>query len=244
MGWYLMKTWVGKEEELIKEIRREVPAYLYQECFIIRQERIWRKQQKSIIHTEPLFPGCVFLTCKNHENQKSLVSRMEQIPAIARLISCGCLTFFPMMEEDAQFLEKISGQEHMVKLSYVFKNEQGNICTLSEPLKLCQGQIERMQFKKRYAMVRHRLWGEERVMVLGIVLKEDIPVKESLTEDIPVKESLAKDILMKESLAKDIPVKENLTEDILVKEDLIDNLMDNFPVKDSLMDNFPVKEMA
>lgn len=230
MGWYLMKTWVGKEEELIKEIRREVPAYLYQECFIIRQERIWRKQQKSIIHTEPLFPGCVFLTCKNRENQKSLVSRMEQIPAIARLISCGCLTFFPMIEEDAQFLERISGQAHTVKLSYVFKNEQGNICTLSEPLKLCQGQIERMQFKKRYAMVRHRLWGEERVMVLGIVLKEDIPVEESLTEDI----------LVKENLTEDIPVKENLMDNFLVKE----NLMDNFPVKDSLMDNFPVKEMA
>lgn len=183
MGWYLLKTWAGKEEELVQEIRREVPAYLYQECFIIHQERIWRKQQKSIVHIEPLFPGCVFLTCKNRENQKFLVSRMEQIPSIARLISCGCLTFFPMMEEDAQFLEKISGQDHTVKLSHVFKDEQGNIRTLSEPLKLCQGQIERMQFKKRYAMVRHRLWGEERVMVLGIVLNEDISM-----DNIPVKE--------------------------------------------------------
>ena len=27
--------------------------------------------------------------------------------------------------------------------------------------------------KKRYAMVRHRLWGEERTFVLGIVLNED-----------------------------------------------------------------------
>ena len=35
------------------------------------------------------------------------------------------------------------------------------------------GQVERYQFKKRYAMVRHRLWGEERTFVLGIVLNED-----------------------------------------------------------------------
>ncbi|RKI98591.1 hypothetical protein D7X87_26595, partial [bacterium D16-54] len=27
--------------------------------------------------------------------------------------------------------------------------------------------------KKRYAMVRHKLWGEERAIVLGIMLKED-----------------------------------------------------------------------
>ena len=30
-----------------------------------------------------------------------------------------------------------------------------------------------VQLKKRYAMVRHRLWGEERTFVLGIVLNED-----------------------------------------------------------------------
>ena len=60
--WYLLKTWAGREEELVQKIRRTVPASAYQECFVIYQERIWRKQQKSIVHVEPLFPGCVFLT--------------------------------------------------------------------------------------------------------------------------------------------------------------------------------------
>ena len=79
----------------------------------------------------------------------------------------------PVMEEDAQFLEKISGKEHLVKLSFVQKDEAGNIGRLSEPLNGCRAEIERMQFKKRYAMVRHRLWGEEKVLVLGILLNED-----------------------------------------------------------------------
>ena len=77
------------------------------------------------------------------------------------------------MQEDAQFLEVLSGKDHRVKLSYVQKDEEGNISRLSEPLKGCQGQIERFQFKKRYAMVRHKLWGEEQVLVLGILLQED-----------------------------------------------------------------------
>lgn len=97
--------------------------------------------------------------------------------------------FLPLMQEDARFLEELSGREHRVKLSYVQKDEEGKISRLSEPLKGCQGQIERFQFKKRYAMVRHKLWGEEQVLVLGILLQEDenridwadnafVPVKE------------------------------------------------------------------
>lgn len=168
--WYLLKTWAGMEEELVKEIRRRIPSSFYQECFVIYQERVWRKQQRSIVHRKPLFPGCVFLIGER----------------------CDGLMHFnllPIMRKDVQFLEKISGKEHLVKLAYVQKDEEGKIHTLSEPLNSCQEQIERFQFKKRYAMVRCRLWGEEQVLVLGIMLKEDenricwaddaqIPVKE------------------------------------------------------------------
>ena len=138
MQWYLLKTWVGREAELIKEIRRTVPPYMYGECFVIRQERIWRKQQRSVVHVEPLFPGCVFLTCRE---TGQLFKRLEQIPSMAGLMAHGSLTVLPMMKEDVDFLTKISGPDHMVRLSY--------------------------------AMVRHRLWGEDQAIVMGIILKED-----------------------------------------------------------------------
>lgn len=192
--WYLLKTWAGKEEELVREVQKIVPPQMYEECFVIWQERIWRKQQKSIVHMEPLFPGCVFLTCREMEagggskvlpgneaaagnkavtENRSLLQSLEKIPAAAQMMACGAFTILPMTGEDGQFLERISGDEHVVRLSYVQKDEEGNICKLSEPLKVFQGQVERYQLKKRYAMVRHRLWGEERTFVLGIVLKED-----------------------------------------------------------------------
>lgn len=170
MLWYLLKTWVGKEKALVNEIIRMVPSSMYHECFVIYQERIWRKQQRSVVHVEPLFPGSVFLTC---EGTSSPINRLEQIPAIANLVASGGLTIFPMMKEDGEFLKKISGEDHMVRLSYVLKDEQGQICGISEPLQTCRGQIEKYQFKKRYAMIRHRLWGEDRVIALGIILKED-----------------------------------------------------------------------
>lgn len=182
MLWYLLRTWTGREEEMAKEIRRTVPPNLYQECFVIRQERIWRKQQKSIVHVEPMFPGCVFLTCKE---SGPLFGRLEQVPSLAGLMAGGKLPIYPMMEEDADFLMKISGEDHLVRLSYVVKDGQGKICRVSDPLKACRTQVERYQFKKRYAMVRHRLWGEDQAIVLGIILKEDAG-RELLHENMEV----------------------------------------------------------
>lgn len=205
--WYLLKTWVGKEEELAEEIRSTLPKNEYKECFVIYQERIWRKQQKSIVHVEPLFPGCVFLTCEqSREQDMKTTGKKQAVPLPYGALGAGMirslrnewfetigkygnLEVLPVMKEDAQFLESLSGKEHLVKLSYVQKDEEGKISRLSEPLKGCQGQIERFQFKKRYAMVRHKLWGEEQVLVLGILLQEDenridwadealVPVKE------------------------------------------------------------------
>ncbi len=208
--WYLLKTWAGREEELVREVQKIVPPQMYEECFVIWQERIWRKQQKSIVHMEPLFPGCVFLTCREREagtegkdlpgnedaagnkaiaGNKAMTENglflpfLEKIPAAAQMMDGGIFTIFPMTGEDGQFLEKISGNEHVVRLSYVQKDEEGNICKLSEPLKVFQGQVERFQLKKRYAMVRHRLWGEERTFVLGIVLNEDGGEKLRYNED-------------------------------------------------------------
>lgn len=174
MLWYLLKTWIGKEEELVNEISRTVPPSMYHECFVIYQERIWRKHQRSVVHVEPLFPGYVFLTCRGGI---SLFHDFEQIPGIAGLGSCGCLTILPMMKEDGEFLAKISGEDHIVRLSFVLKNDQGQVRRISEPLGACRDYIEKYQFKKRYAMIRRRLWGEDRAIVLGIILKEDAEQK-------------------------------------------------------------------
>ena len=194
MQWYLLKTWAGREEELVAEIRRMLPHTLINECFVIVQERIWVRQKRNIIHEEALFPGCVFLTCESRGlslkdscmpsgNTKEILQdscmpscnveesrrqKAEQAAAGAEDILWGRRwNFLPLMQEDARFLEELSGREHRVKLSYVQKDEEGKISRLSEPLKGCQGQIERFQFKKRYAIIRLTLLGEEKLYPWG-----------------------------------------------------------------------------
>ncbi len=173
MLWYLLKTWAGREEELVKVIHKTIPSYQYKECFVIYQERIWRRQQRSIVHRERLFPGCVFLTCEDSGKEDFLPRCPEKNPDIGNRMAWGNIAILPMMSKDGEFLEKISGTDHVVRLSYVQKEEGGEIALVSGPLKKCAGQMERIQLKKRYAVVRCRLWGEEQAIVLGIMLRED-----------------------------------------------------------------------
>ncbi len=173
MLWYLLKTWAGREEELVRVIHKTIPSYQYKECFVIYQERIWRRQQRSIVHRERLFPGCVFLTCEDSGKEDFLPRCPEKNPDIGNRMAWGNIAILPMMPKDGEFLEKISGTDHVVRLSYVQKEEGGEIALVSGPLKKCAGQMERIQLKKRYAVVRCRLWGEEQAIVLGIMLRED-----------------------------------------------------------------------
>ena len=173
MLWYLLKTWAGREEELVKVIHKTIPSYQYKECFVIYQERIWRRQQRSIVHRERLFPGCVFLTCEDSGKEDFLPRCPEKNPDIGNRMAWGNIAILPMMPKDGEFLEKISETDHVVRLSYVQKEEGGEIALVSGPLKKCAGQMERIQLKKRYAVVRCRLWGEEQAIVLGIMLRED-----------------------------------------------------------------------
>ena len=175
MLWYKMKTWYGGEEALVKEIRRTVPPYLYKDVFVIYNERNLRRQQRSVIELEPLFKGCVFLTC---EDTESLFRRLDKIPAISRLIATGYLSMFPLMEKDARFLEAISGEDHVVHLSYVLRESVGSAyCRVYGPLEYLLDGIEKIRFSSRFAKTHKKLWGEDTVIPLGLLLDVDVGEK-------------------------------------------------------------------
>ena len=175
MLWYMMKTWAGGEEALVKEIRRTVPPYLYHEAFVIYNERIWRHQGRSLVETGPLFKGRAFLTCQETE---PLFRRLEQIPAMARLIASGYLSMVPLMEQDARFLEMISGENHVLRLSYLLREyEGGSVYRVSGPLEYLMDGIERVKFRSRTVKTHKWLWGEDMVLPLGILANEDLQQK-------------------------------------------------------------------
>ena len=172
MLWYKLKTWYGGEEALVKEIRRTVPPYLYQDVFVIYNERDVRRQERVLIEQKPLFRGCVFLTC---EGTEPLFRRLEKIPAISRLIATGYLTMFPLMEKDAEFLEAISGEDHVVRASYILRESaESAYYRVYGPLEYLLDGIEKIRFSSRFAKTHKKLWGEDTVIPLGILLDVDV----------------------------------------------------------------------
>jgi len=171
MLWYVLQTETGREGNLVKLIERIVPGYLYGECFVAYHERLWRRRQRNFIHVECAFPGYVFITSDDPEG---LFLCLKQVPAMSKMMADGDFTFIPVDPEEASFLEQIMDEDHVMHLSYVATDGRDHVYQVSGPLEACMSKIERFQFRKRYAVVRLSLLGEEKSILMGILLNEDI----------------------------------------------------------------------
>ena len=91
--WYVIQTLTGREEEAVRMVRKILPRGTYTDCFVAYYERVWRKQQQSMVHVERLFPGYVFILA---EEPEELFQRLKQVPAMTKLMSDGMFTFIPL----------------------------------------------------------------------------------------------------------------------------------------------------
>lgn len=169
--WCVVQTVTGKEDQLIQMIQKKVPHKLYEDCFIAYYERIWRKQGKSIVHVERMFPGYVLILTEEPEN---LFLYLRQVPMMSNMLADGEYTFLSLEDEEASFLEHILGEDHIARLSYIETGKGGSIRYVSGPLKQYLDRVTRFQFKKRYAVVSLKWKETEKTVLMGIILKEDV----------------------------------------------------------------------
>lgn len=171
--WYVLQTITGKEEELVQMIHKIVSPTCYSKCFTAYYERIWRKQQRSIVHVERLFPGYVFILT---EQPETLFLQLKRVPAMSKLIADGEYTFLALNTAEEIYMRNLLGEsrDYIAHLSYVETDGKGHVGYISGPLSHYKNQVVRFQFKKRYAIVKLELLGESKTVALGIILKEDV----------------------------------------------------------------------
>ena len=169
--WYVLQTMTGKEEELVCMIRKIVSREVYEDCFVAYYERIWRREGRSIVHVERLFPGYVFVITQKPEE---LFLQLKRVPALSKMMADAEFTFIALEEKEEAFLGDMLKDDRVVRLSYVETDGRGRILYVSDPLKKYLPQLVRVQFKKRYAIIRLTVLGEEKTVLLGIILKEDV----------------------------------------------------------------------
>jgi len=161
----------GQEEEVVQMIKEMVSSQLYTDCFVAYYERVWRKQNQSVVHVERLFPGYVFIISDVPEE---LYLELKRVPAMSKLISAGNFEFLPIEKEEEEFFYTLLGEDKIVRLSYVETDGKGRVQRMYGPLKEYKDRILKYQFKKRYAIIHITMLGMEKSIALGIILREDV----------------------------------------------------------------------
>ena len=171
--WYVIQTETGKEEELIAGMHRMDRLKKKDsigECFMIRAEWLKRLGGKWRLQVRPLFPGYVFAETDRPEE---LYLRLKEIPKFSRLLGSGSFEFTALEPDEEDFLKRICHEDEnqqrrwLVRLSAV-ETVSGAIRRIEGPLKTFEKQIERINFHKRYAVVRVKMCHREQTVLFGL----------------------------------------------------------------------------
>lgn len=175
MLWYVIQTFTGREEKLIRMMRRIVPRELYGDCFAAYHEQLRHRGKENQIHVERIFPGYVFVTSDEPDR---LFLFLKNVPAMSKMMSDGEFYFLPLETAEARLLADIMDEDHVIRLSYVATDGKDHISYVAGPLEaaIAAGaeRIAGYQFRLRYARVRLALAGEEKEVRMGIILNDDI----------------------------------------------------------------------
>lgn len=170
--WYAIQTMTGNEEEAMESIRRLVDKEIYEECFLLKREAVWRIQGACRVYVELLFPGYVFVSTKNPEE---LYQQLKRVSFYTKMLGKEGEEFYPVSLEEESFLKELinEDEEYTVRLSPVKVDEQGNIVECRKPLDGYMDRVIKKRIRMRYVIIRVHLFGRDREILLGLRLEGD-----------------------------------------------------------------------
>lgn len=165
--WHVIQVTTGKEEEMRLLIEREADPDLYERCFYIKRERIWRRDGQCIVHVETMFPGYLFVIT---DGPKDLYWKLKEIPQFTKMLRAEDEIFLSVAKDEQEFLENLlnGDKEDIVRLSKVKLNEKKEIISAEGPLKHYIGNIVKKKTRLRYVMIDVVLFGKKRTVLIGI----------------------------------------------------------------------------
>ena len=161
--WYAIQTITGNEEKVIEVIQRVVEHSVYERCFLLKREAVWRIRGGCKVHTELLFPGYIFIISGEVE---CLYQALKQVPQLTKLLGVG-EKWTPMTKEDVAIIEALSGEERVVKHSegYIACNK---VTITSGPLMGMEALIRRIDRHKRMAWMEIEIFGRKIEIQAGL----------------------------------------------------------------------------
>ena len=124
--WYVIQVMTGKEEAVKAVIEQRVDPALYESCFLIRRERVWRREGQCILHLETMFPGYLFLST---DMPGKVYMQLKGVPQFTKVLKLEEEQFLAVGDDEEVFLRNlINGDpDNKVRLSKVTLDEKNEI---------------------------------------------------------------------------------------------------------------------
>lgn len=168
--WHVIQTVTGQEELLAQLIREIIPDQFYVDCFPIKRECIRKAGDGWEIYETVMFPGYVFI---DTECPNELYYCLKEIPKLTKMLKDEEELFLSVDEEEQEFLENIQSEGHIVRLSEVRLDAEKQIIAADGAVGRYMDCIVKQRIRKRYVLIRKKLLGKERKIILGIRLCGD-----------------------------------------------------------------------
>lgn len=163
--WYVIQTLGGEEERTADMIRKWIPSYYIEECFVPKRERMKKFHGRWNKVEEILFQGYAFVIS---EKPKEMYEYLKQIPKLAKVLGRETDYFFALSEKEKRFVESIGNREHKTALSGVVVGEGKRIQVVDGPLKNYVGNIVKVNLHKREVAVEVEFMGRKMELKMGI----------------------------------------------------------------------------
>lgn len=168
--WYVIQTVTGQEDVLKDMMQKIIPEEYYRECFYIKRECADKEGNGWRVYHSVLFPGYVFV---DTDMPDKVYYSLKSVPKLTKLLKNEEEIFLGVSEEEREFLENIQSEGHLVRRSLVKLDEEKQIIGAEGAVGKYFDHIVKQRVRKRYVLIRMKLLGKDRKILLGIKLEED-----------------------------------------------------------------------
>lgn len=162
--WYVIQVRGKMEEKIKKACEQRISSDVLKECFVPKHKQLKKINGKWSEVESILFSGYVFLVS---DNPNELYLKLKEIPDLTKMLGYSDNEFYPLYDEEVEFLKTFTNQEYIVEMSKgLIENDEIKIT--SGPLKGKEGIIRKINRHKRIAMIEVELFGKITQTYVGL----------------------------------------------------------------------------
>jgi len=175
---YLIQVATGKEETYICHVKNLAGSKPGFQLIVPKRQLTIRKLGKEQQVIKPIFPGYIFLVCDCIEPEARTLLR--SIPGFMRYMRTDKGDLVPLSKSDRQLLIQLTSTGETTKRSIVAFDKNNKVVPVSGPLKDCEGEIIKVDKRKRRVKVKFLL--NDKTFLIDFEYEEVIKKTEKTTQ--------------------------------------------------------------